>query len=171
MKGNKQGEFILTLFFLAFFIVLIAISMTYSPNARRMPLVVMVPGLALCAVLLITKAMKKGRTAEQRAEQPDEGPAETDDGEASSIEPSAQNKKMLVMFGWMILLVGMIWIVGFLVTIPVYTILFMRSLKEPWRLSIIFGIVGFIVLYFLFAVGLSMELYPGLIYKLWIGYL
>ncbi len=166
MKEQKQGEFILTLFFLAFFSILIVISMTYSPNARRMPLVVMVPGLALCAVLLVKKA-KKGSAAEHRQEQQEHEPTGTDDGGTANTKPSAENKKMLVMFGWMILLVGMIWIVGFLVTIPVYTILFMRSLKEPWRLSIIFGIVGFIVLYFLFAVGLNMELYPGLIYQFW----
>lgn len=72
---------------------------------------------------------------------------------------------MFVMFGWMALLVGMIWIVGFLVTIPVYTIMFMKSLKESWKLSIIFGVTGFIVLYFMFVYGLNMELYPGLLFQ------
>ncbi len=161
MKENKQGEFILTLFFLAFFVILTLISMTYSPKARRMPLVVMIPGLAFCAVSLATKAIKKRRTPEQREDEP----AETDNGKALGAEPLAENKKMLVMFGWIVLLVGMIWIVGFLITIPVYTILFMRSMKESWRSSLLFAAIGFASLYFLFVVGLHMELYPGLIFR------
>jgi Ca2+/Na+ antiporter len=168
MKESKRGEFILTLFFLAFFVILIGIGMTYSPNARRMPITVMIPAAVLCVVVLVKNANQKRRAQEQGEDKP----VKNDIGEAAGAKLlSAENKRMFVMFGWMFLLVGMIWIVGFLVTIPVYTILFMRSLKETWRLSIIFGVVGFIVLYYLFAVGLSMELYPGLIYQIWAGYL
>ncbi len=164
MKESKQGEFILTLVFLAFFVGLIAISMTYSPNARRMPLTVMIPGALLCVVVLVKQVRSMKAPAEEGQE---DKPA---DEKASGAGSSAKTRKMFVMFGWMILLVGMIWTVGFLVTIPVYTILFMRSLKESWRLSLIFGVVGFIVLYYLFVVGLSMELYPGIIYQIWMGY-
>jgi hypothetical protein len=160
MKGDK-GESILTLFFLAFFVILILTSMTYSPKARRMPLVVTVPGLVLCGGWLATKAIKKRRAPKQR----EDGPAEKDEGKTLSTEPSAENKKMLVMFGWMVFLVGMIWVVGFLITIPVYTILFMRSMKESWRSSLLFAAFGFASLYFLFIVGLHMELYPGLIFR------
>jgi hypothetical protein len=59
----------------------------------------------------------------------------------------------------------MIWMVGFLITIPVYTLLFMRSRKESWRLSLFFAAFGFVALYFLFVVGLHIELYPGLIFR------
>ena len=69
------------------------------------------------------------------------------------------------MLGWIVLLVAMIWILGFLITIPVYTILFMKSLKESWRLCIIFAVAGFAILYYLFAVALNMELYPGLVFQ------
>ncbi len=165
MNSKKRGEFILTLFFLAFFVVMMLISMTYSAKARRMPLVVIIPGVALCAAMVLKMTTRKGHEPERREAES----AETEDSEPSGLEAKEEKKKMLVMFGWMALLVGMIWIVGFLVTIPVYTILFMRSLKESWRLSIIFGIVGFIVLYFLFVVGLEMELYPGLIYE-WLSF-
>lgn len=161
MKGNKPGELILTLFFLAFFVILIAISMTYSPKARRMPLVVMVPGLVLCTGLAAAQALAKRRP---RKSQPAKE-TKTGDDKASGLSSRDETKRMLIMFGWMILLVGMIWVVGFLVTIPVYTLLFMRSLKESWRLCIIFAVCGFIVLYLLFVVGLNMELYPGLVFQ------
>lgn len=167
MKTNKRGEFILTLFFLVFFVILTLISMTYSPKARRMPLVVMVPGLLLCLALVVKETIAGRRVSGEKQK---EAPGEGDDEQASAPERTEEKKRTLIMFGWMALLVGMIWVTGFLVTIPVYTILFMRSLKETWRLSIIFGIVGFIVLYFLFVVGLRMELYPGLVYQFWEQY-
>jgi hypothetical protein len=161
MNRKKRGELILTLFLLAFFIFLMLISMTYSLKARRMPLVVIIPGIVLCTVMAFRIATGK----KDGPKQPKSESAETENGESPGLEGKEVQKRMWVMFGWMGLLVGMIWIVGFLVTIPVYTILFMRSLKESWRLSIIIGVVGFIVLYFLFVVGLEMELYPGLIYE------
>ena len=161
MRGKIGGELILALFFLVFFVTLLSISMTYSPMARRMPLVVILPGLALAAVMVIREAMPK-QSILQREE---EDLGEMVDGEPVRGKPPAETKRMFVMFGWMFLLVGMIWIFGFLVTIPVYTILFMKSLKESWRLSIAFGVGGFILLYGIFVFGLSMELYPGLIFR------
>lgn len=163
MKEKGHGQLILDLVFLAFFITLILISMTYSPKARRMPLVVLIPGAVLATIVTIKDFSRRRRLPERRELQDEEEEAE--DSEPAGSTATDHNKRMFVMFGWMALLVGMIWIVGFLVTIPVYTIVFMKSLKESWRLSIIFGITGLIILYFLFVVGLNMELYPGLIFK------
>lgn len=162
MKEKKWGKLMLNLFFLAFFVTLAVISMTYSAKARRMPLVILLPGIVLSAIVTVRDAI--GPRPKRRGEQVI---AEAEDKESGPPAPPDEQKRMFIMFGWMALLVGMIWIVGFLVTIPVYTIVFMRSLKESWRLSIIFGITGFIVLYFLFVFGLNMELYPGLIFQLW----
>lgn len=163
MKEKNLGKLILDLVFLTFFVTLIVISMTYSAKARRMPLVVLMPGAVLAAIVTIRDGFGK-RPVPKRREIAAED-EEMDDTEPEGPVTEDHNKRMFVMFGWMALLVGMIWVVGFLVTIPVYTILFMRSLKESWRLSIIFGVAGFIVLYFLFVVGLNMELYPGLIFQ------
>jgi hypothetical protein len=161
VKRKIRGELILALFFLAFFITLMLISMTYSPKARRMPLVVILPGLTLAVVIVIKETIKKV-PALKRGEVT---LGETGDGMSESPAAPAETKRMFIMFGWMAFLIGMIWIVGFLITIPVYTILFMKSLKESWRLSIIFGVVGFILLYGIFVFGLNMELYPGLIFQ------
>lgn len=165
MKGKRYGQLIVDFVFLTFFITLILISMTYSAKARRMPLVILMPGVVLAAIVTIRDAFGELFSPVQG-----EVSVEADerkDSDSESVSAADQNRRMVVMFGWMALLVAMIWIVGFLVTIPVYTILFMRSLKESWRLSIIFGVSGFVVLYFLFVVGLSMELYPGLIFQQW----
>jgi predicted cobalt transporter CbtA len=158
MKENKQGELILALFFLAFFVVLTLISMTYSFKARRLPLIVAIPGIALSAVQVLKERKRLQTTKEVES-------VETHDSETPDTEAPHAKKNLLVMMGWMVLLVVMIWIVGFLVTIPVYTLLFMKSMKESWRLSIFFAAAGFAILYFLFVVGLNMELYPGLLFQ------
>ncbi len=164
MKEKGRGQLILNLVFLAFFVTLIVISMTYSAKARRMPLVILIPGAVLAVIVTVKDISRKGPAPEERETSAEE--EEIEDTEPAGLAATDQNKRMFVMFGWMALLVGMIWVVGFLVTIPVYTIIFMKSLKESWRLSIIFGVAGFIVLYFLFVVGLNMELYRGLIFQL-----
>ena len=158
MKENKRGELILAIVFLAIFVGLTAYSMTYSPKARRMPLIVAIPGIALSAALVL-REKRRLRTTE------DVEPEEGHNSGTADIEAPHAKKRLPVMIGWMVLLVAMIWILGFLITIPIYTILYMKSMRESWRLSIIFAVCGFAILYYLFVVGLNIELYPGLIFQ------
>ena len=158
MKKNSRGELFMALFFLTFFSALTIIAMTYSPKARRLPLIVAIPGVALSAARVLQETRKLRAPKEAG---PEEEPGlETADPEAAHLK-----KKLPVMIGWMVLLVAMIWIIGFLATIPVYTILYMRSMGESWRLSLTFALCGFLALYFLFVQGLNVELYPGLIFR------
>ncbi|MBI4633392.1 MAG: tripartite tricarboxylate transporter TctB family protein [Deltaproteobacteria bacterium] len=155
--NKEKGNLIMAFFFLTFFTGLTLIALTYSIKASRLPLLVSVPGVLLSAAQVfrearILKAARKTETAENGHETSDRPRA------------SGKGKKLLLMLGWMVLLVLMIWVFGFLATIPVYTLLFMRSRQESWFLSIIFAVSGFAILYFLFVVGLNMELYPGLVY-------
>lgn len=154
MKGTGWGEKILAVFFLTFFAVLILTSMTYSSKARRMPLVVLVPGIVLTAAEVFRGTIKRGAARKANKQK-----AKGQDSE------TPERKKLLEMIGWVILLVGMIWTLGFLITIPLYTLSFMRTRKETWRISLLFAAFGFASLYFLFVVGLRMELYPGLIFR------
>jgi hypothetical protein len=158
MKESKRGELTLALFFLTFFVALTIIGMSYSPKARRLPLIVAIPGIALSAAHVLKEIKRHRATAEIE-------PEAVDNSGTADVEAAHAKKKLPVMIGWMALLVAMIWILGFLTTIPIYTILYMRSMQESWRLSIIFAISGFVILYFLFVVGLHMELYPGLIFQ------
>ncbi|MDP2269060.1 MAG: tripartite tricarboxylate transporter TctB family protein, partial [Deltaproteobacteria bacterium] len=158
MKENKRGELIPALFFLTFFVGLTLISMTYSPQARRLPLIVAIPGIVLSAAQVLRETRRlRAPAAVETGEGNNSGPAD--------IAGPHAKKTLPVMMGWMALLVTMIWILGFLITIPVYTILYMKSMRESWRLSIIFAISGFAILYLLFVVCLNMELYPGLIFQ------
>ena len=160
MMEKKQGETILSLFFLGFFVMLVLISLTYSPKARRLPLIVGIPGVALAAVEVYRRTIKRSTREPQPAVSPDEKETE-EEGQGLTDDP----RKVAGMIGWVVLLVGMIWILGFLVTIPAYTLLFMKVRRESWTASLLFAGIGFAALYVLFIVTLNIELYPGLIFR------
>ena len=160
MMEKKQGETILSLFFLGFFVILTIISLTYSPKARRLPLIVGIPGVALAVVEVYRRTIKRSTREPQPAVSPDEKETE-EEGQGLTDDP----RKVAGMIGWVVLLVGMIWILGFLVTIPAYTLLFMKVRRESWTASLLFAGIGFAALYVLFIVTLNIELYPGLIFR------
>lgn len=161
MKDKKRGEIILSIFFLAFFIMLTVLSLGYSAKSRRLPLIVGIPGIALAGADLYRKTIRRPTTEPQRRRQTPglHEMEEEDEGTGGEI------RKAAAMIGWVALLILMIWIFGFLVTIPSYTLLFMKLRRESWVASILFAGIGFAVLYVLFIMALHIELYPGLIFK------
>ncbi len=162
MKDKIRGELMLALFFLVFFVGLTLISLTYSPKARRMPLVVGIPGVVLATVQVLRAASSK-----RGGQEPKEvSPGAEEVTLVTGLPGTDERKRLWAMIGWMALLVAMIWIFGFLVTIPVYTLLFMRAMKESWYMCLSFAIIGFAVLYLLFVVAINIELYPGLVFRL-----
>jgi hypothetical protein len=160
MKDKKRGEIILSIFFLAFFIMLTVISLGYSAKSRRLPLIVGIPGIALACVEVYRRSIKRPPSAPRR-----KGARGAHEADEEDDAGTVDFRKAAAMIGWVALLVVMIWIFGFLVTIPSYTLLFMKVRKESWLASILFAGIGFAALYVLFIVALHIELYPGLIFK------
>jgi hypothetical protein len=152
---RKGGERIFACTFLFIFVVLVIVSMGYSKKARRLPLVVGIPGVMLAAV-----EVAKGTRLKRRAPEPKESTVV--EQEAGAVE---RQRGPLMAIGWVVLLVGMIWVFGFFIAIPVHTFLFMRTRKESWGLTLFIAAIGFAVLYFLFDMTLNLELYPGLIFR------
>jgi hypothetical protein len=156
--NKAKGKLMMALFFLTFFTVLTAIALTYSIKASRLPLLISIPGIGL-SIAQVWREARSLRTPTTNGEEKQE--------DEESPEKSKNSAPLLLMLGWMVFLVLMIWLVGFLVTIPFYTLLFMKWRKESWFLSLLFAVAGFAILYFLFVVGLNMELYPGVVYEWW----
>ncbi len=158
MKINR-GDIIVGSVFLLIFGVLVIMATGYNRKARTMPLVVGVPGLALAAAHVLRGTILRPRVKEVK-----EGIAEKaeDSPENGNV---AENKKTLAAIGWMVLLICMIWLIGFTIALPLYTLVFMKSRKESWLTSIMVSAVGLGVIYFLFVKGLEMFLYRGLLFQ------
>jgi hypothetical protein len=73
--------------------------------------------------------------------------------------------------GWMCLLLLLILVAGHYAGIAAFMFVLMRLVsKESWKLSLLISVGVTAVVYFLFEHGFNIELYRGLIYKLWSGY-
>lgn len=145
--------------FLVILAVLVIMAMGYNRKARTMPLVVGIPGLVLAAVHILRETVSRPQLTEGKeviAEKAE------DSIEGRNVE---ENKKIFAAIGWMVLLVGMIWLIGFIIALPLYTFVFMKSRKENWLTSIIVASVGVGVIYFLFMMGLELTLYKGLLFE------
>lgn len=166
MKQGR-GEALFALVLLAVFLVIVLVGTGYNRKARMLPLVLGVPGVALAAAEVVRT------TARRRRAECEAGVASGKAVEAHATEGAGpaggreaeERKKLLEMFGWVVLLIVMIWLFGFLVTIPIYVLAFMKARKERWLLSLCFAIGSWALLYWVFVLGLKIVLYPGLLFK------
>jgi len=144
---KRYGGLILSLFFLLYFILFVGISMGYSSTARRMPLVVGLPGV-LMGLMATTRAIKELKATE----------------ETSLSSPAKRQRSFITMALWLFLLILAIGLLGFFLGLPLYTFLFMRKEKEKWMSSLKMAGLSFAILYLLFNLTLRIELYPGLLF-------
>jgi len=149
-----KGETIFALILLAVFVVLVGVGTGYSRKARMLPLVLGIPGLILAGVIVSRSCARPGPTPGKAAPQ-----------ERSADEQAGDQKKVLIMIGWVALLITMIWVFGFLITIPVYMVLFLKTRGEKWPLTLGLALGSWAFLYWIFAVTLKIILYPGILFN------
>lgn len=153
----------LTAFMFAFFSTLVLIALQYPVGARFMPLVVGIPGMALCLlqlaldaahasggrlVLYRFRAAPKIGKPEVEAAEPEFGP-HTVRGEA-------------VMIGYFVVFISAVLLLGFYVSVPVMLVTFLRRQAEAsWRMALSLGIGATLIMYLVFAVILHIRLHPG----------
>lgn len=182
MPGLRRQAIVSGAILTAVFMAAIIAAAGYGFRARMAPLVIAIPGLILCVGLMAVELRKellekKKNEAGHPAAKADgveatAGPAagDTDAGEgASAAEPAATSGEShsyseLNALLWVVLLLALIFVLGFLVTIPLYQFLYMRvRSREPWLTSIILSLASWAILYFLFVRVLSMNFYGGFI--------
>lgn len=182
MLGRRKGPILFSLLMTVVFAVAIVLALGYSYRARLAPLVLAVPGFALAAGRLVIELRLD--SAERRKEEfgasPDEkqvvlegaGPSPAQGGGAAAQAAVAGNGlaktfSEVNVFLWLALLMAMLYLLGFLVTIPLYLLLYLKvRSREGWPLSVIVSLVSWATLYFLFVRVLGMNLYTGVIAEL-----
>jgi hypothetical protein len=176
MKMKPKSYF--NLFYIAFFIVVIIGSMSYTRKARLIPLVVAIPCLGLSIgqfVIDLGKGRKKGRSIEDdlfhgvmekvHLEVPVEGEKK---GEEKG-EKASRAKPLLRILFWILVFYFSILFFGFLIAIPLFTVLYMHFQKERWKLSIACAAGLWLTVYLAFSVIAKIALYEGLIFQLFAG--
>lgn len=86
---------------------------------------------------------------------------------SSSEISSPRWRRELMATAWILLLLAMVWLIGFIWTIPLYILLVLRvRSKEPWKLSIGISLGAWVFMYILFVYLLKIEFAAGLLIEL-----
>jgi len=159
----------LTGLMLLIFATMVGVSLQYPEGARMMPLVVGIPGIALCLLQLALDARnaEAGAFGYRFRAAPKAGkpaaPAVVIPGLDEEFGPHTVRRE-LVMLAYFVAFIAGVLALGFYVSVPVMLVTFLRREAESsWRLASILGLGATLVMYLTFAVVLHIRLYPGFV--------
>lgn len=151
------GGIVFTAFILAVIVVAMAVTADWPYEARLLPRVIGVPAALLCVALLALDVARLVRGGPQKAR------AQIMDMQADTDMPLPEvAQRAGAMFGWVFGLFAAVWLVGFLITIPVFIFLYlMVQGKESVRTSIIAGVAMLLFTVVTFHFLLRVSWLPG----------
>ena len=135
-------------------------ALTYDFVSARTPIVILIP-------LLILSGVQIGRAWKAAS---GEGGVKIDLVTVFSLKNKEFNG-IAGFFGWIIFLLLLIYITGHYVGIAIFMFFLMNLVaEEKLSLSIIVSVVVTFIIYMLFEHLFNIELYRGLIFRIWAGY-
>lgn len=169
-KASYIGFLVLLLVFTLFVTVQ---SLSYEPNARQVPLLIAVPTL----LLIVGKALYVAFEPQFWNESPEEPKAmsATDLDPADEEQFSNMQRQQTTPYGlketarmaiWPTTFVVLIYLLGFLVAVPVFIFLFMRLYGNArWHLALGSAVGVTAVVYVVFLLILELELWSGIVFQ------
>jgi hypothetical protein len=137
-----EGRILVSGIMVAVFAIAVALAFTYSPDARFLPLVIGIPGLALS----LAQFAKEWRERPEAAVTPEE------------------RRREGRMFLWFILFVGGLILFGFLYAGPVLVAAYLYfSGRERWYVALGAAVFAWAILYGVFEYFLGLPLFDGLV--------
>ncbi|WP_206812845.1 tripartite tricarboxylate transporter TctB family protein [Paradesulfitobacterium ferrireducens] len=171
MPMRFRGTVIFNILFILVFVLAIIIALGYNSRARMAPLVIAIPGLAVTIGRLVVelrgnkdKENKDKENKDKEKKTKDKFDHENQEGnEPEKSKPVAKFSE-LNSFSWAVGLFLLLYVVGFLVAIPIYLFLFLKvRSQEKLVFSLIFSLVSWGALYLFFGMVLHIPLYEGII--------
>lgn len=161
----KLEERLLTLFILLLVVAMTVMSTGYRAPARLVPLVVGVLTSCLFLVVAATVFVPRFRRRSQKAEPiPLESFPENWEDEDTD-QTAAQRRTEFKIIGSLVALTAITYVIGFLPSIFVYVLLFLRfQSKESWLLSLAIAVSVLAVAYGVFVQALNVPLHSGIIF-------
>jgi Tripartite tricarboxylate transporter TctB family len=132
----------------------------FAPAARLLPLVFGIPTLMLSLVTLGVEIQGQ-RTGNVRRGTSSESLHAA--GPATPRQQREWRSRELRIIGWLLGLLALVVLVGFIWALPAFLVLFLRiSGRQRWPVVAGVAIGVFLVIYGLFSLALRLPLYPGL---------
>jgi hypothetical protein len=173
-----SGRVAIALTMFLFFAIAVAIALTYPAQARFMPLVVGIPGIALTLFELI-REVRRALTAENGENGGAGGGAielPTDvsrligqtsvavEAEAPKLTRAEEQKREWILLLYFTLLIGGLLFLGFWITVPTFVLVFLREREKAGWLTALAGAAATLaVLYFVFDRTLGIDLHHGFV--------
>ena len=169
-----QGKHYFDIFWILFFGGIMITAFGYRYKARLIPMVVTLPCLAFAIYRFIVDLRGKeeeGATGEDILLQ---GIKEKVEGVSVGFKQKSRMKltaaekrrRLLDISLWILIFLGLIFTVGFLYSIPIFTVAYMRIKRESWVLSVLCAAGLWVGVYLAFVVGTRSYLYEGLLVPL-----
>jgi hypothetical protein len=154
MKLKKSSYVLIGIMVIALFFGIL--SLTYaSLKTKLFPAIV-------CGVAFVLSAVELRKELVSKKDEKEAAEEETD----IEITAKGETTKYIRAFGWMVgLLVG-IFLVGFLISIPVFMFFFMMTHHRGWLKSAGLAAFFIVVVYVMFIVVLQVDLYHGVLFEL-----
>ncbi len=167
MKFNDR-----TLFTLGVFVVVLGfliLALDYQPRARLVPLIIAVPTLLLTLFQFLIDAIPAVGRRFSFFQEYDLFGIETGRA-AEPIEETRPTRNVfrreLSFAAWLLLLVALIYFIGYLAAIPLFMILFMRlRSSERWLITLSITAVTWAFVYVVFIVIMGAPLHEGVVWK------
>ncbi len=167
MKLNDRTLFTLGVFVLV--LVFLVLSLGYQPRARLVPVIIAVPTLLLTLFQLLIDMIPAVARRFSFFQEYDLFGIETGRAAAPSEESrpsSAVFRRELNFAAWLLLLVSLIYFIGYLVAIPLFMVLFMRlRSSERWLTTLSITAVTWAFVYVVFIVVMGAPLHEGVVWK------
>ena len=138
---RSKGSLLFAILMTVTFALIIGSASTWDGNQRLFPIVMGIPGLILSVVAIIHELRRKGR--------PKEG-EHLHSGLDLFEDPSSQTTvaQSAIMFGWIFGLGALIWLVSFMIAVPIFTMTYVKLQgREGWLVSA--GITALVMVIFI----------------------
>lgn len=166
-----SSRFIMTGVMLAIFVGMVSVASQYPAGARFMPFVVGFPAIALCLLQLMLD------WRESRRELTNPAPANVPGVPGEQLTQISMNagmelpiftpevrRKEIIVWGYILSLIGGILLFGFYITVPIFLVSFLRFYAEAsWRLAILLPAVFSVFIYVMLTQVFRMTLHLGFV--------
>ena len=146
-----KGGFWVALFFLALGLFGIIQSLTFGYwESMVLPLAISII-ISILAAVEVARELLKRREAGQEATAEDSG-------------AKAERRRLGLILGWAAGFCLAVYLLGFYISIPVFAFAYLKWRRRSWLAAVIFAAALLAFSYAVFAIGLKVPLYKGLIF-------
>lgn len=175
-KSIFTGRVLMALVMFLIFSTMVGISLEYPPQARFMPLVVGIPGIAM-TLFELTREIRRALDNDAPV-----GPAGVSGtvsvpgdvsrligqegvsvgAEMTPMSSGETQKREWILLGYFTALIAGILVFGFWIAVPVFIVIFLREREHAtWRLTIGLATAATAIIYVVFHRVLGMDLFTG----------